>query len=286
MAEKKLSIGIIGLGLIGGSILKGLQVFGNFKINAFSANEKTIQSVNKLKNCHAANNINILKDSDVIFICTPIHKIIEDVKNILPIVKKECIIADVASLKEDILNEINESIECKFIGTHPMAGTENSGFEASFSTLFEDTKWVIIPSKWVTEEDVQTLTEIIKTLNAQPLTADAKSHDKAAAIISHTPMLISQAIFAALIKTQDEEVRNLASKLASSGFKDMTRLALSNTTMASDMLKLNKDNINEVLESIHAQEKMLMLPHYFHKTIEEIIEKRLEMYSKEGKNRL
>ena len=81
-----------------------------------------------------------------------------------------------------------------FIGTHPMAGTEHSGFEASFAQLFDGAKWVITPSETSCDEKVKTLVEIIEKTGAQTIFAGAQEHDRAAALISHMPMLIAQAL--------------------------------------------------------------------------------------------
>ena len=114
-----------------------------------------------------------------------------------------------------------------------MAGTEFQGFENSFEELFKGAKWVITP---VFGKD-ETLIELIEQMGAKPVVTTPEKHDEAAALISHMPMLIAQAIF----KTaQDNE---LALEIASSGFRDMTRLAMSNVEMANDMIQMNSDNI-------------------------------------------
>ena len=114
-----------------------------------------------------------------------------------------------------------------------MAGTENKGFESSFEGLFKGAKWVITPVFGESE----ILKDIIKQLGAEPVVTTPQKHDEAAALISHMPMLIAQAIF----KTAQEN--ELAMQIASSGFRDMTRLAMSNPEMADDMIQMNADNI-------------------------------------------
>lgn len=274
--QNNLKIGITGLGLIGGSIYKCL-VQNNFKnIFAHTQNQKTISTITNDGFC-ADNDINILKNCDLIFICSPISETTNMLKRIFAI-NPNAIFIDVASLKYDILKEIEEIENCKFIGSHPMAGTENSGFDASFAELFENAKWVITPSKNTRTEDLNILEKIISITKATTITMDAKEHDKAVALISHTPMLLSQALMKSAIG------QNNMLKLAASGFRDTTRLALSNKIMANDMLTLNKENIKLALETITKEAQSLLNSDYFNSNIDNIIEQRKNLYDKNGKN--
>ena len=114
-----------------------------------------------------------------------------------------------------------------------MAGTEHKGFENSLEGLFKNAKWVITPVFGCNEK----LVKIIEQLGAKVVKTTPQKHDEAVALISHMPMLIAQAIF----KTAQEN--ELALEIASSGFRDMTRLAMSNPEMANDMINMNADNI-------------------------------------------
>lgn len=114
-----------------------------------------------------------------------------------------------------------------------MAGTEHKGFENSFEGLFKGAKWVITP---VFGEDSR-LVELIEELGARTVITTPEKHDEAVALISHMPMVVAQAIF----KTAAENP--IALEIAASGFRDMTRLAMSNTEMANDMVQMNSENI-------------------------------------------
>ena len=114
-----------------------------------------------------------------------------------------------------------------------MAGTEHQGFENSMEGLFRGRKWVVTPV-WGNDE---TLISIIEKLGATPVVTTPEKHDEAVALISHMPMLVAQAIF----KTACDN--ELALEIASSGFRDMTRLAMSNVEMANDMILMNSGNI-------------------------------------------
>lgn len=215
-----MKIGVVGLGLIGGSIFKDL-----IKLN---------YEVVGVSNSQIGENIyqdySVLKDCELVFVCSAMNKtlaILDELENILP---STAVVSDVCSLKEFVTKKKRPY---KFVPSHPMAGTEHKGFENSFEGLFKGAKWVITPVFGESE----LLINIIKQLGAEPIITTPQKHDEAAALISHMPMLIAQAIF----KTaQDNE---LAMKMASSGFRDMTRLAMSNPEMANDMILMNSDNI-------------------------------------------
>ena len=273
-----LKIGIAGLGLIGGSIYKTLLEKGFKNLYALTSNNETKTEIIS-KGYIASDNAEILKDCNLIFICSPISQTAYTVKQCFEI-NKSAIFVDVASLKEEILNEIETNMpDCKFIGSHPMAGTENSGFNASFNGLFQNANWVIIPSKKVTDDDVNTLKEIITVLGAKFIELPAKEHDKAVALISHTPMLLSQALMLASLNNDK------ALSLAASGFRDMTRLSMSNKVMANDMLNLNKHNIRETLTIVIDEAKKLLNSEYFNENIDKIIETRKNLYDESGKNK-
>ena len=221
-----MKIGIIGLGLIGGSIFKDLKKLGYDVIGV--SNSQTGENIFK--------DYSVLKDCEIVFVCSAMNKTLEILDRLESILPSQTVVTDVCSLKKFVCKKQRPY---KFIPSHPMAGTEKKGFENSFEGMFKGAKWVITP---VFGED-ERLINIIKEFGAVPVITTPDEHDNAVALISHMPMLISQAIF----KTaQDNE---LALNIASSGFRDMTRLAMSNEEMANDMITMNAENIqNAVLK--------------------------------------
>ncbi len=221
-------IGIIGLGLIGGSIFKDLTKLG-YDVKAVSKSQ-TGENIYK--------NLSDLNDRDLIFVCSPMNKtlsVLDELETILP---PQTIVTDVCSLKEFVSKKERPYV---FIPSHPMAGTEHKGYENSFSGLFKGAKWVI--TKQCQQTDV--LTDIIQKLGATPVFMSAKEHDQAAAMISHMPMVVAQALFLAASKNP----QNLA--IAASGFRDMTRLAMSNEEMATDMVTMNAENIQQAILKLY-----------------------------------
>ena len=272
--QNNLKIGIAGLGLIGGSIYKAFVRSGFTQLCAFSQNTDTISIIQK-EGFNADKTINILEHCDIIFVCVPISATIDTIKSIHEI-NKNAIIVDTASLKADILETIEKIENCKFIGSHPMAGTENSGFSAAFADLFIGAKWILTPSKYISQDDIELIKTIIGSTGAETLIMDAKEHDTTVALISHMPMLLSQSLMLSAAG------KKTCLKLASSGFRDMTRLAMSNKTMAKDMLTLN--NIKKSLELVIQNANALLSSDFFDENIDRIISNRQNLYNAEGKN--
>lgn len=223
-----MKIGIIGLGLIGGSIFKSLKAL-NYDVIAVS---KSQNGENIFKS------YDVLKECDLVFVCTAMNKtinVLDELENYLP---ETTVVTDVCSLKEFVCQKARTY---KFIPSHPMAGTEHKGYENSFEGLFKGAKWVIIKDVIASENEALPLIEVIKQLGAIPVMTTAKEHDEAAAMISHMPMVVAQALMLAAIDNP------LALEMASSGFRDMTRLALSNEEMANDMVTMNHKNIEQAI---------------------------------------
>ena len=256
-----MKIGVVGLGLIGGSTFKKLKALNHDVVGISNSQNGKDQNI--------TNNINALTDCEIVFVATPMNKTIEKLHEIEKVVKPDTVVTDCCSLKEFLENE---TFNFKFIPSHPMAGTEFQGYENSFEDLFIGAKWVITP---INDTSTKTLENIIKQLGAMPIITTTKEHDKAVALISHMPMVLAQALM------ENVKANNLAQRLASSGFRDMTRLALSNTEMAKDMVNLNHKNIQESILKLYSVLGDLIKD--YPNKIEEIKFSREKMY-KDGKN--
>ena len=223
-------IGVIGLGLIGGSIYKDLKSLGYDVIGV------------SVSQCASDNDIycdyKCLKDCDLVFVCKEMNKTLSVLCELEAYLSASTVVSDVCSLKEFVTKR---EFSYNFIPTHPMAGTEFSGWSAAKEGLFNGAKWVITSDK---KSDL--LETVIKQMGAEIVRTTPKEHDEAVALISHMPMVIAQALF------KSTENNKLAQKLASSGFRDMTRLALSSIDMACDMVSLNSKNIENAILKLYS----------------------------------
>lgn len=215
-----MKIGVVGLGLIGGSIFKGLCDKHDVVGVSRSINEANISS-----------DYSALKDCDIVFVCTPMNVTLEVLDKLESYLSSNTIVTDVCSLKTFVSKK---KYSYQFIPSHPMAGTEHSGWDNSFPELFKGAKWVVTPTSGDIPNELES---VINELGAQIILTTPEEHDKAVALISHLPLLVAQAL------CENIKDNELAKLIASSGFRDTTRLALSNVEMASDMLELNRENI-------------------------------------------
>lgn len=270
--NNKIKIGIISLGLIGGSILKSLIKY-DYEFICITRNHETIKKLQKM-NIFASNNFEDLKECNFVFVCSPMQNTLEILDKLESILSNKTIVTDVCSLKDFVCQKQRPYV---FIPSHPMAGKETSGFDVADENLFKDAKWVLTPLKNTDKENIEKLIALITKTGAKHIITNSIEHDKAVALISHMPLVLAQS----LIKSVEEN--NLAKTLASSGFKDMTRLALSNSVMAKDMIELNNNNILQALELVNNNSLSLM-DNYTLDKIEDIKEIRNTIYSTDGKN--
>lgn len=256
-----MKVGVVGLGLIGGSIFKALRdnTEGKYQVVGVSSS---------VKEENVSNDYNTLKDCDLVFVCSPMSATLEVLDRLEDILSSNAIVTDVCSLKGFVSKK---NYGYKFIPSHPMAGTENNGWESSFSELFKGAKWAITPLNNELLEEQDVLESIIEDLGAIPIITTPEEHDRAVALISHMPMLIAQAMCKSI------KGNKLAQILAASGFRDTTRLALSNTQMANDMIEMNSLNIKEAIKLLNLSVDELLTENY-RSNIEEIKEFRRNLY--------
>ncbi len=254
-----MKIGVIGLGLIGGSILKKGQTAGYDMVGVSRS----------VKEPGVSDDYNTLKECDLVFVCTPMNKTISVLDKLNDILPSGTIVSDVCSLKEFVCKK---NYNYKFIPSHPMAGTEKQGWEASFAELFEGAVWAVTPKEDTDIRDFELLKKVIENFGAKTVITTPKEHDRAVALISHTPMLIAQAL------CKNIEDNELAQELASSGFRDTTRLALSNIEMANDMVVMNETNIKDVLDKLQENLEKILDGNY-KKEAEDIKDFRKKLYA-------
>ncbi len=265
-----LKIGVAGLGLIGGSILKALYETGDYELVGIS------KSSHKKAAEFCTYSSPVLEDlaaCNVVFVCSRMSETLDVLDKLEDIVRPDTIVTDVSSLKRFVNNKKRPY---NFIGGHPMAGTEFSGFENSFAELFSGTKWILNKKNEILED-------LIKKMGAKPIIMEENTHDARACLISHLPMLLSCTLLNTAIKEDNE-----ALKIASSGFRDTTRLALTDISLALDMLELNKDNFNDLVDKFIKNLKELknMPKTEFINTLNSIQKIRKSMYDDSGKNKL
>ncbi|HOJ38238.1 MAG TPA: prephenate dehydrogenase/arogenate dehydrogenase family protein [Ignavibacteriales bacterium] len=240
--EKFLKIGIIGLGLIGGSIAKGIKAANNnIIISAFDKPEVLSKALSeKIINVALSNYLEIV-DCNIIFLCLPIEISIKVFDDLIPHLKENTIITDVCGVKYPFHKVWDEkATKGCYIGGHPMTGKEKGGYDNSDPLLFENSVFILTKSKNVKAEHVNTLSNIIKNLGARIRFLDPKLHDKVVAYVSHLPQLLAISLVNNL-PSNEHNINFL--DFAAGGFRDMTRIASSSYDIWKNVISFNKDEI-------------------------------------------
>jgi prephenate dehydrogenase len=247
---KRRRIGVIGCGMIGGSIALSLSESGNdvFVVDLPQNEKRIMKQIPSVSIIGDVQGICELKP-DVIFLCVPSDKTPEILSETAKFVLPGTVVTDVAGVKFPIMNVASESIpdDVIFVGGHPMAGSEKSGVEAAQPFLFQNAVYVLSPLRDYSHEQMQPLLEVVEQLGARILFMDALQHDKIAAAISHLPQIIAVELVNLIseLSVTDENF----SVLAAGGFRDMTRIASSDFSVWRDVIISNRANIANVLKA-------------------------------------
>ncbi len=248
MVNKKITV--IGLGLIGGSLVRALRERVGIKdITAINrSNEAIDEAIKDNSITRGFTELNqFVYDSDIIFICTPVKKTLEYISIIKDKIKPGCIVTDVVSTKQEIVSYINGMENPPtFIGGHPMAGTEKTGYASGFVHLFENAYYVLTPSKTSNEASLNLMKDIVKGIGAIPVVLDAGEHDKITGCISHVPHIIAASLVN-MVKDMDSTDGKMK-MIAAGGFKDITRIASSSPEMWENIVLSNKEQIKGILD--------------------------------------
>ncbi len=245
------TLGFIGLGLIGGSIVKtAKRIYPHMHIIARSGRQSTITEayqddlIDNEKNA----SIEAFADCDYIFLCTPVQQNLTYLRQLRDIMKDTCILTDVGSVKGDIHRAVAElGLEEHFIGGHPMAGSEKTGLSNATAYLLENAYYILTPTAQVKNTYVREFRDFIASLGAIPMVLDCHSHDEATAAISHLPHVIASALVN--LVEQSDDVHGTMKQIAAGGFKDITRIASSSPVMWEEICLSNREKLLLMLDA-------------------------------------
>jgi arogenate dehydrogenase (NADP+) len=243
-----MKIGIIGLGLIGGSMAMDLRQLGH-TILGVSRNPKTCEQAIARQIAHeASTNLSLMATADVVILCTPLSAIESTFEQLIPHLQPQTILTDVGSVKASVVEAIAPRWQ-NFVGGHPMAGTAESGLDAALSGLFINRAYVLTPIESTPLEALEVVAGMARSLQSHVYQCRPADHDRAVALISHLPVMVSASLIAACLGESDPVVLDLAQKFASSGFRDTSRVGGGNPELGVMMARFNRD---EVVRSLHA----------------------------------
>jgi prephenate dehydrogenase len=237
-------VGIVGLGLIGGSLGLALRRLGGaVEVRGVAHHADGVAAAQQRGAVdRASTDVRDLKDCDVVVVATPINQIRPVLERLAPVVRRSAMVTDVASVKRPVL----EWARClpepsRFLGGHPVAGKERSGLSESDATLFRGETWIFTPN------DGQELTpfdewfRLVRAIGARPHILSAEAHDRQMAFLSHLAFTISIAYA--------QTVRPLADpELGGPGFRGMVRLAEGDPTLYEDITATNRGPLVEAID--------------------------------------
>lgn len=239
-------ITIIGVGLIGGSI--GLAVKKHnlaVRIVGVTAHEKSFKDAERIKAIDSGtlNARKSVSGSDLVILATPVDKVLSTLEEVAPHLEKDCIVIDVASVKKEIVKDAEKIVGRKnrFIGTHPIAGSEQRGVSNADAGLFKNAPCIITKTKNTDERALNEISDFWKKLGARVYVMSPEKHDKEISRISHLPHTVASAT-ASSISISDME-------FIGTGFKDTTRIASGDPDLWTSILMANRANVSADISS-------------------------------------
>ena len=240
--------GFIGLGLIGGSLARALKdkspecIIAAYNRSVAPLEEAVKDGVVDIPLHEIGEGFS---DCDVIFLCLPVITNAEALSKLAPFIGAETIVTDVSSVKGSIMKAAKEAgLKDHFVGGHPMAGSERTGYIASSKDLYRNAYYIITPFS-EGDKKAEIIKEIAVSVGAIPIIMDAEKHDRIVAGVSHIPHLAAAALVE-LVKNNDYP-DGLMKTVAAGGFKDITRVASSSPSMWKEICESNEANISEFL---------------------------------------
>lgn len=253
---RHLDLGFIGFGLIGGSIARALKKKkADITVRVYTRRqnpdlEKGVQD-GMIDFLHYEINESFAT-CDIIFLCAPVLQNTEFLPVLKDIISPQCIITDVGSVKNNICHAaIDLGLGEQFLGGHPMAGSEKTGYANSTDILLENAYYFLTPTEKNKQEDIDLLEELVQMTGANCVILSPEEHDKITAAISHVPHIIAVSLVN-MVRQNDNEEETLKS-FAAGGFKDITRIASSSPAMWQDICLANKESIDYFLDYFENQ---------------------------------
>lgn len=250
-AQETRRITIIGLGLIGASIglrlkqanVPNVEIIGQ---DIERGAEKTAQKIGAIDRAEH-DPAKAVAGASLVIVATPIIALREVLTEIAPHLTEGAIVTDTASTKADVMKWAKELLpeHVSFIGGHPMAGKETPGAEHADANLFEDRAYCLCPTVDADPDAVRSIMGLAQMLGAEPLFIEGDEHDVYAAAISHLPLVTAAVLFNMMRESPSWEDLGI---LASSGFRDMTRLASGDPAMSHGIVSTNREAVIHWIE--------------------------------------
>jgi prephenate dehydrogenase len=240
---RKTRIAIIGLGVIGGSLGMGLRSLGKYHVVGIDRDEQALQAAREAGaidegtlDCHRG-----VAGVEVVILAVPVAGIMEIAGQIRESVPHDAVVTDVGSTKVRLVEALQELYGGRFVGGHPMAGSENAGIRGAHRYMFENAIYVLTPTERTASRALSAIEQLVREIGANPVCLSPGEHDRIVAAVSHQPFLLAVAL-ANLVSLMEAE-HPAALLLAAGGFRDLTRIASGDPSMWMDIFTSNREFI-------------------------------------------
>lgn len=241
---------VIGVGLIGGSLALAMKEAGLvgevIGVGRGEENLKTALRLGVIDSWTTDPSAGVA-DADLIFLATPVLALGDLAKTIAPHLKAGAVLTDGGSVKQAVIDAIEPHLPSNvhFVPGHPIAGTEKSGAEAAFPTLYRDRRCILTPTESTDKDALQLVAKIWEAAGSEVVMMEVEKHDRVLAAISHLPHMVAYALVTAG-SSYDRYEENIL-EYSAGGFKDFTRIASSDPTMWRDIALTNRDALVEMM---------------------------------------
>jgi len=246
---KPAKISILAPGLIGGSVaLAAARAYPNAELFIWSRRKESLAPIQKaLPKAKTGTDLTVTAASDLILLGAPASALADLVRFLLPHLSGNTLVTDVASVKGPVEKELAPLLQgrARWIGSHPMAGSEESGFHAARADLFQNATVILTPTQSTAAQTTQDISTFWKALGARVVEVTAEEHDRQVARISHLP----HAVAATLVRAAGQK----GLLFAGPGYRDTTRIAAGPTAMWAEILLGNREEILKGLQDFRGQ---------------------------------
>jgi len=244
-------LAVVGVGLIGGSLALALKEAGAVgHVVGIGRGLPNLETALRLGvvDSYTLDLAEGVADADVIFLATPVQALGTVAEQAMPHLKAGAIITDGGSVKQAVIDAIEPHLraDVHFVPGHPIAGTENSGAEAAFATLYRDRRCILTPTGKTASEALDRMQRMWQLVGSQVVIMDVEKHDRVLAAISHLPHMVAYALVNA-VGSYDRYNENIL-EYSAGGFRDFTRIASSDPTMWRDIAMTNREALIEMME--------------------------------------
>ncbi len=243
---------IIGVGLLGASLAKACKERDLVEeVVGYGRNRENLEKARALKiidHC-PADLAEAVKDADLIVLCTPVTTIIPLIQNMIASIRPGALITDVGSVKEPIVKEAEKLVPkgVFFVGSHPIAGGENSGLEASTANLYQGAKCIVTPTDKTNNSALEKISALWQAVGMQVINLSAEEHDFVFGAVSHLPHIVVYALMNTLGSLRTQDNREVTA-FSGAGLKDITRIASSDPVMWRDICLSNRNHSLDLID--------------------------------------